>query len=240
VIPFFDGFASAVVDLLAPAPGVRWLDVGTGRGAVAVRAADRGCAVTAVDAAPRMVSLLRAARPDIDVRLMDAVALELPAASFDVASASFVVHLVGDAPAMLAGMRGALRPGGRIALTVPGGPRPTVDRWEPFHRIVGEFVARADAARLPGHQLDVAAALAEAGFTGYRAEAVAVHLPVSDPSTCWDFHMSHGFAGVVHALAPADRAEFRARAMADLERMHDDGGIVVDSSARVHLASAPC
>jgi SAM-dependent methyltransferase len=192
--------------------------------------------VTAVDAAPRMVSLLRAAGPDIDARLMDAAALDLPAASFDVASAAFVVHVVDDAQAMLAGMLGALRPGGRIALTVPGGPRPVPDRWEPFHRIVGEFVARADPARLPGHQLDVEVALAGAGFTGYRTGTIAVHLPVSDPATCWEFHMSHGFAGVVHALAPADRVEFHARAMADLERMHDEGGIVVDSSAVVHLA----
>ena len=51
--------------------------------------------------------------------------------------------------------------------------------------------------------------------------------------------MSHGFAGLVDALAPADREEFRGRAMAELSRMHDAGGIVVDSAAQVHLASTP-
>jgi hypothetical protein len=92
---------------------------------------------------------------------------------------------------------------------------------------------------VPGHEVDVAAALADAGFTGYRQETLTVHLPVADPATCWEFHMSHGFAGLVYALPRADRDEFHDRAVAELERMHEAGGIVVDSAAQVHLASAP-
>jgi 2-polyprenyl-3-methyl-5-hydroxy-6-metoxy-1,4-benzoquinol methylase len=72
VIPFFAEFAGQLLDVLDPDPGTRLLDIGSGRGAIAAAAAARGCAVTAVDAAPRMVSLLAAAHPEIDVRLMDA------------------------------------------------------------------------------------------------------------------------------------------------------------------------
>jgi SAM-dependent methyltransferase len=188
-----------------------------------------------------MVALLATERPDLDVRLMDAAALDLPVGAdgggFDVATASFVVHLVDDPPAMLAELRRVLRPGGRVALTVPGGPPVDGGRWEAFHRLMGEFIGRADAARLPGREFDVPAGLAGAGFTGYRLATLAVHLPVADPATCWEFHMSHGFAGLVDALEPADRAEFRARSMAELERMHAAGGNVVDSAAQVHLAT---
>jgi hypothetical protein len=70
VIPFFAGFGTQLVDLVAPVPGSRLLDIGSGRGAVATAAAARGCVVTALDAAPRMVSLLAAAHPGIDVRVM--------------------------------------------------------------------------------------------------------------------------------------------------------------------------
>jgi len=67
----------------------------------------------------------------------------------------------------------------------------------------------------------------------------AVHLPVADPRTCWGFHMSHGFAGLVEALGPADTAEFRRRALAELTRMHESGGIVLDRGAVAYLAAVP-
>jgi 2-polyprenyl-3-methyl-5-hydroxy-6-metoxy-1,4-benzoquinol methylase len=68
IISFFAEFAGQLLDVLDPNPGTRLLDIGSGRGAIAAAAAARGCAVTAVDAAPRMVSLLAAAHPEIDVR----------------------------------------------------------------------------------------------------------------------------------------------------------------------------
>ncbi len=49
-----------LVSRLAPAPGERWLDVGTGAGAVALRAAREGADVTAIDASAPMVEQARA------------------------------------------------------------------------------------------------------------------------------------------------------------------------------------
>jgi SAM-dependent methyltransferase len=237
VIPFFAGFAGQVLDVLGPEPGTRLLDIGCGRGAIAVAAAERGCAVTAVDAAPRMVSLLAAAHPEIDVRLMDAHRLELPDASFDLVTGGFVIHLVAEPRRVLAGLRRVLRPGGRVALTTPG-PCEDGGRWDAWEALVGRFASRA-AERLPRRDYGVAAHLRAAGFVDLRAVEVAVHLPVDSPRTCWDFHMSHGFAAVVEALDPVDAAEFQRCALAELTRMHESGGIVLDRGAVVHLASVP-
>jgi 2-polyprenyl-3-methyl-5-hydroxy-6-metoxy-1,4-benzoquinol methylase len=71
VAPFFASYGASIVDVLDPPPGCRFLDLGAGRGALTGPALARGCAVTAVDASPAMVSLLGAA--------FRARVLELPA-----------------------------------------------------------------------------------------------------------------------------------------------------------------
>ena len=235
VIPFFAEFAAQLLDVVDPSPGTRLLDIGSGRGAIAAAAAARGCAVTAVDAAPRMVSLLAAAHPEIDVRLMDIHQLDLPDSSYDLATGGFVIHLVDNPVQVLTELHRVLRPGATVALTTPG-PCEDHGRWDVFNRIGSEFAPRATA--LPRlDNLDVPPSLRAAGFADVRSVDIAVHLPVSDPQTCWNFHMSHGFAARVEALSPSDAAEFRRRALAELTRMHQSGGIIVDRGAVVHLAS---
>jgi SAM-dependent methyltransferase len=237
VVPFFSEFAARLLDLVSPSRGTRLLDVGSGRGAIAAAAAARGCAVTAVDAAPRMVSHLAAAHPEIDVRRMDIHHLGLPDDSYDLATGGFVLHLVTSPARVLAELRRVLRPAATIALTTPG-PCEDHGRWKAFDEIWNDFAPRATARPRPGH-LDVPAALHEAGVADVRTAGIAVHLPVPDPQTCWAFHMSHGFAARVEALGPADAAEFRRRALAELTRMHRSGGIVLDRGATIHLATNP-
>jgi SAM-dependent methyltransferase len=236
VVPFFAGFGAQLLDLVDPVPASRLLDIGSGRGAIAAAAAARGCVVTAVDAAPRMVSLLAAAHPEINVRLMDVHQLDLPGNSYDVATGGFVIHLVTEPLRVLAELRRVLRPGGTVALTTPG-PCDDHGRWDTFNAIWDEFAPRALHRHGQGH-LDVPLALRRTGFVDVRTATLAVHLPVTDPQTCWDFEMSHGFAARVEALSPPDAAEFRQRALAELTRMHQSGGIVVDRGASVHLALA--
>jgi SAM-dependent methyltransferase len=235
VVPFFTAFAEQLVALIDPVPGTCLLDVGTGRGAAARAAADRGCRVTAIDAAPRMIELLAAADPRLAARVADAHRLDLPDASFDLVTGAFVIHLVEDPAAVLAEVRRVLRPGGTVALTVPG-PARDGGRWDAYRAIVDRFRDRVGPDHQPGRAPDVAGLLRAAGFVDVRAEPLDVHLPVPDPQTCWAGEMSHGFAGFVHALPPDDRRRMCAELMAELERMHADGGITFDRGAVAHLA----
>ncbi|GAA0924297.1 methyltransferase domain-containing protein [Virgisporangium aurantiacum] len=237
VLPFFAEFGAQLVEVVDPAPGARLLDVGSGRGAIAVAGAARGCAVTAVDAAPRMVSLLGAAHPGIDTRVMDIHRLDLPDHSYDLATGGFVIHLVTDPRRVLAELRRVLRPGATLALTTPG-PCEDHGRWDAFNAVWAEFAPRADPRGRPD-DIDVAAELHTAGFLDVRTTDLAVHLPVADPQTCWNFHMSHGFAVRLDALSPPDAAEYERRALTELTRMHDSGGIILDRGATVHLATNP-
>jgi SAM-dependent methyltransferase len=63
VVPFLASFGAAIVDVLDPPPGRRFLDLGAGRGALTGPALSRGCLVTAVDASPAMVARLTADFP---------------------------------------------------------------------------------------------------------------------------------------------------------------------------------
>jgi SAM-dependent methyltransferase len=78
-----------LVTRLSPRPGERWLDVATGTGEVAVRAARAGIQVTGLDIAPRLLEQARAKSSDVDWIEGDAQALPFADGSFDVVSSCF-------------------------------------------------------------------------------------------------------------------------------------------------------
>jgi trans-aconitate methyltransferase len=108
---FVSDLGMPVVDLLAPQPGERILDLGCGDGALTAKLAALGCHVVGVDSSPAQVAA--ATRLGLDARVMDAQALAF-AAEFDAVFTNAVLHWIPDADAVIAGVRRALRPGGRF------------------------------------------------------------------------------------------------------------------------------
>jgi ubiquinone/menaquinone biosynthesis C-methylase UbiE len=128
-----------VVERLDPRPGLRWLDLACGTGAVAERAADRRADVTAVDLAPALIETARKRAAerglDIDYRVGDCERLELPDASFDAVSSTCGVMFAPDHEATAAELARVTRPGGRIALanwTPTGGVARMFRMMSPF------------------------------------------------------------------------------------------------------------
>ena len=107
-------------------PGMRFLDVGAGSGALSIPAARLGAQVLAVDLSPVMLDLLeqRASREGlgIETRVMDGHALEIDDASFDMAGSQFGVMLFPDMPKGIAEMARVVKPGGRVLMNVYGDP----------------------------------------------------------------------------------------------------------------------
>lgn len=132
--PIHDG----LVQRLDPSPGTHWLDVATGTGGVAIRAAAAGAAVTGLDIAEALLDQARAkaAAAGIEVEwvLGDAQALPLPDAAFDVVSSCFGLIFAPDASAVARELARVCRPGGRIGLTCwrpDAGPHSIFQRFSP-------------------------------------------------------------------------------------------------------------
>lgn len=123
--------APAQTTLLARAalrPGERVVDVACGTGLVTFEAAEGvnpGGAVVGVDLSETMVSLARARAHErgfghVRFERMDAEALELPPASFDVALSALGLMYVPDARKAVGEMARVVAPGGRVVAAVWG------------------------------------------------------------------------------------------------------------------------
>lgn len=100
-----------VLDLLAPRPGERILDLGCGDGALTQKLAARGAAVVAVDRSPEQVTAARAR--GLDARVADGAQLEFRS-EFDAVFSNAALHWMREADAVIEGVFRALKPGGRF------------------------------------------------------------------------------------------------------------------------------
>jgi SAM-dependent methyltransferase len=121
VAPSMGAIHDRLVGVLGPRAGERWLDVGTGTGAVAARAARAGAQVTGVDLAPAMIETARriAAEEHLGITfdVGDAEALPYPDASFDVVCSAHGVVFAPDHAAAARELARVCRPGGQLGMT---------------------------------------------------------------------------------------------------------------------------
>lgn len=109
-------------------PGIRFLDVAAGTGALSIPAARRGAHVLATDIAPTMIERLKArARAEglsnLEGVVMNGVALDFDDDTFDVVASQNGVSLFPDLEAGLNQLVRVTRPGGRVLIVALGSPR---------------------------------------------------------------------------------------------------------------------
>jgi trans-aconitate methyltransferase len=108
---FVADHGAPVLDLLAPAPGERILDLGCGDGALSEKLAASGAIVVAVDASAEQIGCARAR--GLDARVAGGEKLEFEA-EFDAVFSNAALHWMKDAKAVIDGVWRALKPGGRF------------------------------------------------------------------------------------------------------------------------------
>ena len=107
---FVPALGAAVLDLLGPQAGERVLDLGCGDGVLTQKLIAAGCDVVGVDADAAMVAA--ACEKGIDARIGDARALDFDG-EFDAVFTNAALHWVGQPDVVTAGVKRALKPGGR-------------------------------------------------------------------------------------------------------------------------------
>jgi demethylmenaquinone methyltransferase/2-methoxy-6-polyprenyl-1,4-benzoquinol methylase len=106
-----------LVDLAAPPPGARALDLATGTGDIAFALAARGSTVVGLDITWRMIQLARhkAARRSAPLFVQgDILALPFPGAAFDIVTVGYGLRNVPDLATAIEEIARVLTPGGQM------------------------------------------------------------------------------------------------------------------------------
>jgi SAM-dependent methyltransferase len=241
-VPFYATIGRLLVQWAEPAADARVLDIGAGRGAITralVEARGSAGSIVAGDISPKMLEQLAALQlPGVETRLLDARALDLPDASFDVVFAGFVLTSIPDPGTAIAELARVLRPGGELLLSAPG-PCPADDWWVRYGEIVDEYAARLDGGMAPEagsvsadvpveppehtHH-DAGAELERIGLRPVGHRHAEIDIPIDGPDAYWRWLQMHGNQWIFDALSEIDRAEFRRRVLDSLHNHHPAGG----------------
>ncbi len=114
---FVTDLGAPLIDMLAPEPGERVLDVGCGDGVLTKQLMDRDCDVIGVDSSPAMVEAAKAL--GVHAHVMDGHQLPFHE-EFDAVFSNAALHWMVKPDEVLLSVRRALRPGGRFVAEFGG------------------------------------------------------------------------------------------------------------------------
>ena len=229
---FIEAWLGPSTDLMLDAAGVtsgsRVLDVAAGTGGQSLAAARRAGPsgrVLATDISPAVLryaasEAVAAGLQNVFTRELDGEALAVPAGEFDAVISRVGLIYFPDQQAALAGMRAALRPGGRLAAVVYS----TADRNAFFAVPVGIIRRRAQlpppAPGQPGPFSLGAPGAAEqlftaAGFHDVRVDTVSSPVRLTSAAECTRFEQES--FGALHQMLSGLSKDERSAAWTEIE-----------------------
>lgn len=139
---FVTRYGEGVLELLAPQPGERILDVGCGTGHLTQLIAGAGAQVTGMDNSAEMVATARAAHPELRFVVADAADFFFDE-PFDAVFSNAALHWVHRAEEAVVCMSRALKPGGRFVVEFGG-----KGNVEQIYRALEEAIWEAASVRV--------------------------------------------------------------------------------------------
>lgn len=244
VTPFSMRIAEDALRRVEIRPGMRFLDVAAGGGALSIPAARLGAQVLSTDFSPAMVERLDArAREEglsaLETRVMDGHSLALEDNTFDISGSQFGIMLFPDRPRALGELARVTRPGGR-ALMVVFGPPQNVEAFALFfgamRAAVPGFTPPQDSPLFSLQDPEeLRREMTAAGLKDVRVETVSHGMQIQSATHLWD--MLTSAAPPIGALVADLTEERRAAVQQALEgmlRQRTEGGPAV-LNMQVHI-----
>lgn len=226
--------AAALVDVAAPQPGERVLDVACGTGVVTRLVAERvgsTGAVAGLDANPGMLAVARSVQASgapIEWHESSAEKLPLSDDGFDLVTCQMGLQFFPDKAAALREQRRVLAPGGRVVLNLPG---PTPPLFQAFADALASHVGpqAADFVHVVFSLHDageIRALMTKAGFQDVRVEAATAILPLPPPADfMWQYIHSTPLAGLIGQVGAEQRDALERDVGAEWRAAEVDGGL---------------
>lgn len=248
VTPTHVDVAETALEVAGLQPGMRFLDVAAGTGALSLPAGRLGAQVVATDIAPAMVEHLEARASadglsNVEARVMDGHDLHFEDDTFDVAGSQYGVMLFPDLPRAVEEMVRVTTFGGRVCLVVFGDPT-EVEFLGFFVRAMRTVIPDFEGLPLDPLPLPFQASdpgtleqrLREPGLEDVRVESVTEELAFRTGGELWDWLMySNPIPGMLVADTTEDQRAAAREAMDGLLRERAAGGDAAVITNPVHI-----
>jgi SAM-dependent methyltransferase len=208
---FVAELGSAALDLLAPRPGERILDVGCGEGTLTRKIVERGATVLGIDNSAEMIAAARA--NGIDALLLDAADMQF-FGEFDAAFSNATLHWVLEKEQAARAIFRALKAGGRFAGEMGGeGNLERLREALDEELIIRGYVPPVEASNWYASPHEFAALYEAAGFREIDARLIERPTPIDHGVAAWVTTFRKGWLD--RAQVPEDERAEIGTAVAD-------------------------
>ena len=237
----------ALLDAARVVAGMRVLDVGTGAGDAAARAAARGAEATGVDVAAAMVEIATERHGALSFVQASINDLPFAAEAFDAAVGNHVIQHVGEPERAARELARVLAPGGRVALSTWDLPERS-----PFFAVL--LGAIADAGVPPPSDVPAGpsffqfadeaafgALLVGAGFAEVQLDTVSFDFPLrsADELIAALAEGTVRTGALLRAAEDSQRQRIRSELEARLAHWRRDEGYAVPASVKIASGTKP-
>lgn len=244
---------TAMIERAGIKSGMRVLDVACGTGhpaiPIAQAVAPGGGSVLATDFAEPMVAAAREKAAELGVtniefRVVDGEALDVPAGSFDAATMRWGLMFMPDPVAALRRIAMALRPGARLAITVWAGPEKVPFASLPMGVLRNHTTVPTPPPGAPGlfafaDSERLRAVLVEGGFDNVEIDSITITQPHASAEAYWTLmrEMAAPIRQIYEALPPETRAAVDKDVHAAVERFRTGDVLSVPGTTWIATAA---
>ena len=242
-LAFFPDTADRLLDLLTLADDANLLDVCTGTGMVALKAArqlSRG-KVTGIDLSPGMLQQASTKAEAFGLQNAEFINMDLDELAFnespfDVATCSFGLFFIDDMVAALTNISNAVKPAGLIAISSF-----TDDAFDPFSQMFldcyqsfGKEAPPLSWKRLESEE-NIRAVFKSAGISDVSFHHQPLGYEMKTEQHWWDVVWNAGYRGLLNQLTDEQQLEFKTKHMAEVAAYCKNNKAWLDTSVIIAI-----